>query len=415
MISFASPRLFALALLLLAGLAGAQTVPAGKSRLFLWAGRYTPIASPKPSNISDTTAYSPTDSVRNSWLLHYAAANPNGAAMIVIPGGGYANLTPWTSEGVPAANALTGYGVTVFILRYRVQPYAYPHAMWDVQRAVRWVRANAAAYGIDPNRVGVLGYSAGGHVASTAATHFDAGLTDSNAANGPHWYPGRKDSIDLYSSRPNFQALVYPMTTMVRYRPGTTNDEYAYGPGRTIYIGTNASAALVDYTSNEKQVTPQTPPAFINWGTGDALVDTLNSTAYRDSLISKGLVERAGLLRPDLHSGRKNANKNPRARLGRLGQGAGRARPPLGPSHRETFESHAFLPSPRLRDDLHEKPSPRLFVPRGARRRLLRADRAHAPLGRNRQRRRHHRGQRVPDAPRHKASRRQRHRLRRSR
>jgi acetyl esterase/lipase len=288
-ISFASPRLFALALLLLAGLAGAQTVPAGKSRLFLWAGRYTPIASPKPSNISDTTAYSPTDSVRNSWLLHYAAANPNGAAMIVIPGGGYANLAPWTSEGVPAANALTGYGVTVFILRYRVQPYAYPHAMWDVQRAVRWVRANAAAYGIDPNRVGVLGYSAGGHVASTAATHFDAGLTDSNAANGPHWYPGRKDSIDLYSSRPNFQALIYPMTTMVRYRPGTTNDEYAYGPGRTIYIGTNASAALVDYTSNEKQVTPQTPPAFINWGTGDALVDTLNSTAYRDSLISKGV------------------------------------------------------------------------------------------------------------------------------
>lgn len=294
MISSASSlRLFSIALPLLLtgmpGLAGAQTIPAGKSRLFLWAGRYAPIASPKPSNISDTTAYGPTDSVRNSWLLEYRPTSPNGAAMIVIPGGGYANLTPWTSEGVPAANALTGYGVTVFILRYRVQPYAYPHAMWDVQRAVRWVRAHAAAYGIDPNRVGVLGYSAGGHVASTAATHFDAGLTDSNAANGPHWYPGPKDSIDLYSSRPNFQALIYPMTTMVRYRPGTTNDEYAYGPGRTIYIGTNASTALVDYTSNEKQVTPQTPPAFINWGTGDALVDTLNSTAYRDSLISKGV------------------------------------------------------------------------------------------------------------------------------
>lgn len=266
----------------------AQTVPAGKSRLFLWSGRYAPVARPLASGISDTT-YSKTDSVRNPWLLEYTPANPNGAAMIVIPGGGYDNLSPWGSEGVPAANTLTGYGVRVFILRYRVKPYGYPHAMWDVQRAVRWVRKNAAVYGVDPNRIGVLGFSAGGHVASTAATHFDAGLTDSNAANGPHWYPGPKDSIDLVSSRPNFQALVYPMTTMVRYRPGTTNDEYAYGPGRTIYIGTNASTQLVDYTSNEKQVTAQTPPAFINWGTADNLVDTLNSTAYRDSLRAKGV------------------------------------------------------------------------------------------------------------------------------
>src|SRR5690606_36882936 len=114
--------------------ATAQTVPNGKSRMFLWEGRRAPIASPKPSNIADTTVYGPTDSVRNSWLLEYTPANPNGAAMIVIPGGGYANLSPWTSEGVPAANTLTGFGIRVFILRYRVQPYGYPHQMWDVQR-----------------------------------------------------------------------------------------------------------------------------------------------------------------------------------------------------------------------------------------------------------------------------------------
>src|SRR5690606_37192060 len=194
----------ALALSVLFTSGTAQTVPAGKSRLFLWSGRYAPIASPKPSNISDTTAYGKTDSVRNPWLLEYRPTNPNGAAVIVIPGGGYDNLSPWGSEGTPAATNLSANGVTAFNLRYRVRPYAYPHAMWDVQRAVRWVRANAAAYGIDPNRIGVLGYSAGGHVASTAATHFDNGLIDSNAANGPHWYPGAKDSVDRVSSRPNF-------------------------------------------------------------------------------------------------------------------------------------------------------------------------------------------------------------------
>lgn len=272
----------------LATTAEAQTVPTGKSRLFLWAGTKAPVASPRPDGIADPATYTATDSVRNPWLLEYAPANPNGAAMIVIPGGGYDNLSPWGSEGVPAANTLTGYGVRVFILRYRVKPYGYPHAMWDVQRAVRWVRANAAQYGVDPNRIGVLGYSAGGHVASTAATHFDAGLTDSNATNGPHWHTNPKDSIDRVSSRPDFQALVYPMTTMVQYVPGTTT-QYAYGPGRTIYIGNSPSQSLTDYTSNEKQVTAQTPPAFINWGTSDNLVNQLNSTAYRDSLTAKGV------------------------------------------------------------------------------------------------------------------------------
>ena len=265
----------------IAGAVGAQTIPNGKSRLFLWEGRRA------PTTRSDT-AYGPTDSVKNPWLLHYAATNPNGTAIIVIPGGGYDNLQPWGSEGTPAATKLNTFGVTAFILRYRVKPFQHPVPMWDVQRAVRWVRAHAAEYGINPNRIGVLGFSAGGHVASTGATHFDAGLLDSNAANGPHWYPGLHDSIDLHSSRPDFQGLVYAMTTMVQYVPGTST-AYAYKLGRDILIGTSPSTALVDYTSNEKQVTPQSPPAWINWGTSDNTVNTLNSMAYRDSLLSKGV------------------------------------------------------------------------------------------------------------------------------
>lgn len=278
------------------------TNSAGKPCRYLWTERHAPIASPKPSNIPDTTTYAKNDTTRNPWLAEYVPSGAkNGAAMIVIPGGGYDNLSPWGSEAVPAANNLTAIGVHVFILHYRVKPYGYPYAMWDVQRAVRWVRANAASYGIDPNRIGIMGYSAGGHVASTAATHFDDGLLDSNATNGPHWFPGPKDSIDRVSSRPNFQALIYPMTTMERYVPGTTT-AYAYKPGRDIYIGNNPSQALVDYTSNEKQVTPQTPPAFLNWGTADNVVHTLNSTAYRDSLIAKGVKVKTVIVQGGQHN-----------------------------------------------------------------------------------------------------------------
>lgn len=294
---------FVLSLLASVG-AQAQCVTnsAGKPCRYLWADRHAPIMSPRPAGIPDTTAYTKADTTRNPWLAEYVPAGAkNGAAMIVVPGGGYDNLSPWGSEAVPAANNLTAIGVHVFILHYRVKPYGYPHAMWDVQRAVRWVRANAANYGIDPNRIGIMGYSAGGHVASTAATHFDEGLADSSAANGPHWFPGPKDSIDRVSSRPDFQALVYPMTTMERYVPGTTTN-YAYKPGRDIYIGTNPSQELVDYTSNEKQVTAQTPPAFLNWGTSDGTVNPLNSTAYRDSLAAKGVKVKTVIVQGGQHN-----------------------------------------------------------------------------------------------------------------
>lgn len=260
----------------------------GKPIQFLWTQRKSPFPIPKPSYL-DTT-YSMTDTTKNSWLVAYQAATPNGAGIVLMPGGGYRNLAGWPTEGLQGAAKLNSYGITVFILHYRFNPsgsgFQHPCEMWDAQRSVRWARAHAAQYGVDPNRLGVLGFSSGGHMASTVSTHYDAGLTDTTS---PLWYPGPHDSIDLFSCKPSFQALVYPMTTMVQYVPGTTT-AFAYADGRTALLGSNPSQALVDYMSNEKQVTPNTPRTWLNWGTSDNLVNPRNSTVYRDSLLAKGVL-----------------------------------------------------------------------------------------------------------------------------
>ena len=257
-----------------------QITAGGKVVQFLWPNRKSPFPIPKPSNLD--TSFSMTDTTKNSWLVVYPATNPNGAGIVMTPGGGYRNLAGWPTEGLQGAAKLNSYGITVFIVHYRFNPsgsgFMHPCEMWDAQRAVRWARAQATQYGVDPNRLGVLGFSSGGHMASTVSTHYDAGLTDTTS---PAWYPGPHDSIDLVSNKPSFQALVYPMTTM--------QASFAYSDGRTALLGSNPSQTLVDYMSNEKQVTANTPRTWINWGTTDNLVNPLNSTVYRDSLISKGV------------------------------------------------------------------------------------------------------------------------------
>ena len=165
-----------------------------------------------------------------------------GTAIVVCPGGGYGNLA-MDHEGKQIAEWLNSFGVTAAILdyRHRGKGYGHPNPMLDVQRALRIVRSNAASWKIDPAKIGVLGFSAGGHLASTAATHFEE-----------HKNPA--DDIDKVSCRPDFAVLCYPVILF--------DTAYSHRGSKNNLIGENAPKELIEYYSTEKQVTGKTPPTF---------------------------------------------------------------------------------------------------------------------------------------------------------
>jgi acetyl esterase/lipase len=182
-----------------------------------------------------------------------------GAVVVICPGGGYGGHA--NHEGKPIAEWLNGLGVTGIVLKYRLAPDAHhPAMLQDAARAVRTVRANAKAWKIDPKRVGVLGFSAGGHLASTIATHFDAG--DPNAS----------DPVERLSSRPDRAILIYPVISMV--------SPYTHLGSRRNLIGTEPAAGLAESLSNETQVTPETPPTFLAHTDQDVAVPPENSLLF---------------------------------------------------------------------------------------------------------------------------------------
>jgi len=186
-----------------------------------------------------------------------------GAAMVICPGGGYAHLAP--HEGNDYALWLNQHGVTCFVLKYRLgsSGYHHPAMLNDAARTVRWVRAHADEYKIDPKRVGIMGSSAGGHLASTLLTHFDAG--DTNAT----------DVIARQSSRPDLGILCYAVISM---------GEFAHKGSKENLLGKNPSPELVKLLSNELQVTTNTPPCFI-WTTfEDTVVPMENSMLFAGAL-----------------------------------------------------------------------------------------------------------------------------------
>ena len=191
-----------------------------------------------------------------------------GASFIICPGGGYAALAP--HEGYPYALWLNEQGIAGFVLKYRLgsDGYRHPAMMQDVQRAIRYVRANAAKWNLDPNRIGVMGSSAGGHLASTALTHFDAGD------------PGASDPVDRVSSRPNLGVLCYPVITM--------GADTHSGSKRNL-LGDNPDPNLVELLSNEKQVTSETPPVFIFHAVEDSAVKVENSMEFAAALRKHGV------------------------------------------------------------------------------------------------------------------------------
>jgi acetyl esterase/lipase len=190
-----------------------------------------------------------------------------GAAVVICPGGGYGHLAD--HEGRPVAEWLNTIGVTAFVLKYRLGPrYHHPVMLQDAARAVRLVRARAAEWGLDPARVGILGFSAGGHLASTAGTHFDAGKSDA------------ADPVERVSSRPDVMILVYPVITM---------RERTHAGSKKNLLGDNPTPELVALLSNEEQVTKETPPAFLVHTMTDATVPVENTLMFVAALRRAGV------------------------------------------------------------------------------------------------------------------------------
>ncbi|PWF47817.1 alpha/beta hydrolase [Massilia glaciei] len=187
----------------------------------------------------------------------------NGTAVIICPGGGYVRLSA-DKEGVKYANWLATLGVTSFVLKYRMKEFGHPAPLQDVLRAVRLVRSRAAELGIDPARIGVMGSSAGGHLAASAGTLFEHPLGRTGAA------------LDATSARPDFLMLLYPVITM--------EGAAAHAGSRESLLGAAPDAALVRLMSLENQVNPATPPTLLVHTQADKAVPVENSILFYQAL-----------------------------------------------------------------------------------------------------------------------------------
>ncbi len=195
------------------------------------------------------------------------ADKANGTAVVVCPGGGYGMLATG-HEGKDPADWLNRHGITAFVLRYRLGPrYHHPAPIQDAQRALRLVRSRAKEWNLDPKRIGIWGFSAGGHLASTLATHFDDGKPDAD------------DPIERVSCRPDFAILCYPVITL---RPPVTHD----GSRRNL-LGANPDESLVASLCNDEQVTEKTPPTFLFHTDEDKAVPPENSILFYQALRKK--------------------------------------------------------------------------------------------------------------------------------
>ena len=222
----------------------------------LWPGAAPGALGQAPKDIPTLTPFFPSPE------------KATGAAIIVCPGGGYAHLAAHEGEGY--ARWLAENGIAAFVLKYRLgsDGYRHPVMLHDAARAVRLVRANAAEWRLDPKRIGIIGSSAGGHLAATLLTHFDAG--DTNAV----------DAVERQSSRPDAGILCYAVITLGRFtHQGSKNN----------LLGTSPPPALVEELSNELHVTKETPPCFL-WHTfEDKAVPVENSLQFADALRQAGV------------------------------------------------------------------------------------------------------------------------------
>jgi acetyl esterase/lipase len=194
---------------------------------------------------------------------------PNTPAVIVCPGGGYTNLAS-NHEGRQVANYFNSLGVAAFVLRYRLGPrYHHPIELGDAQRAIRLLRSHASEWRLDPARIGIMGFSAGGHLAMTASTRFDAGNS------------GASDTVDRAGSRPDFTVLGYPVISMI--------EPWTHQGSRNSLLGNNPDPELAKSLSGEQSVNKDTPPTFIFHTNADTAVPAENSVYYYLALRKSGI------------------------------------------------------------------------------------------------------------------------------
>ena len=223
----------------------------------LWSGGAPGALGSEDADIPSLTVYLP----RNT---------PVGmTAMIILPGGAYRNLA-MNHEGRQVANYLNAAGVAAFVLKYRLGPrYHHPIEMGDAQRAIRMVRSHAGEWHIDAGRIGVMGFSAGGHLAATVSTHFDAGQA------------AAADSIDRANCRPDFAVLAYPVISLT--------EAWTHQGSKTNLLGQNAPTELARSLSADLAVTPQTPPTFLFQTNADTTVPAENAVHYYLALRKAGV------------------------------------------------------------------------------------------------------------------------------
>ena len=220
----------------------------------LWEGKAPLAAGDEPADVPKIDIYRPDK-------------DADGSAIVVCPGGGYGHLAPHESE--PIARWLNTLGVTGIVLTYRIAPrYHYPAAFMDVSRAIRTVRHRAKEFELDPQRIGVLGFSAGGHLSANISTRFD---NDDRAA----------DEINNETARPDVSVLLYPVVTL--------DGPSAHLGSRRNLLGEKPPQEMIDMLSCEKQVTAHTPPAFIFHTVGDAGVPVENAMLYAAAMRKAGV------------------------------------------------------------------------------------------------------------------------------
>jgi acetyl esterase/lipase len=200
-------------------------------------------------------------------LIIYLPDKPSGAGIVICPGGGYGGLAI-DHEGHQIARWLNENGIAGFICdyRHRGKGYGHPAPLQDAQRAIRMVRSGAKSFGVDPSKIGIIGFSAGGHLCSTAVTHFDNGEA------------GSKDAVMRVSSRPDFGILCYPVIAF--------DQPYTHKGSQRNLLGENASPDLIATLSNEQQVKDDTPPCFLWHTEEDKAVPPQNSLVFYQALLT---------------------------------------------------------------------------------------------------------------------------------